>query len=147
MSIFKNAARFKRTMENVINGSDVTVNIKENTGSTECPQCGYDIHTRASKIPNCLTCGGKGRVISYTSHNESAIVLWLSSDNMSEQEVGMMTIGDCKIVTRYETKSWWQNCATNKTTLTIDGINVVVKRIIPGLFKEKITAYCARTEL
>ena len=147
MTIFSMASRFKNTHDKLLSESLTSLLIKEKTGFTDCPACVYDEQLRASSKPNCTTCSGKGRIPTYSNHTEKVVPVWLTSDNMNEKEVGVMAIGDCKIMARYETLGWFQNCLDNKTTLTVDSINVVIKRIIPGLFQTSVLVYCSRTTL
>lgn len=147
MPLLKLNDHIKDRQKTQISEYGVAINIKVVSGTTDCPDCTYDSQLRSSSNPNCQTCSGKGKTTSYTDHNEKGAPHWFTVEELTEVPVGGIQAGDCRVMAEYKTLNYWQDAIQNKTILSIDGVNVVVKRVLPSDLKTVIFAYCSRTSL
>jgi len=125
----------------------ITINLKTLAGTTDCPDCVYDSQLKSSSNPNCETCSGSGKVKTYTDHNEKGLSHTFTAEELTEVPVGGIRVGDYRVMAEYSTKSYWQDIIENKTIISIDGVNVVCKRVLQSDLKTVVFAYCSRTAL
>jgi hypothetical protein len=125
----------------------VSVDVKEYTGFTDCPDCAYDDFYKTSSNPNCTTCSGRGKVKAYTSHVENIYALWLTEEELSKVPVGNIKVGDVKLTGRIETQPWFKNAIQNETRIAVEDITVIPKMIQPSALRTVVHVYCARTEI
>lgn len=143
--LLKTGNHLKDSQKKQIQTYGITVDIKEFTGTTDCPDCVYDTQLRSSSNPNCITCGGTGKINAYTSHNEKVLPHWFTDEELAEVPVGGITVGDCRILAEYLTLDYWRNAIANKTVLSVSGIDMVCKRVLPTIINTAVHAYCSRT--
>ena len=76
---------------------------------------------------------------------ERSLVHWLTEVEIDEMEVGFLKIGDCRILSDYNSRTYFENCQQNKFKITTsDGIKLRAKTIHPSSMKTQVIVFCNR---
>jgi hypothetical protein len=124
----------------------ISIDIINYDGWEDCPDCEYDTIYKRSKNPNCVRCSGMGKVPIVSIYTENVLPFWITEEDVSNDETGLLKLGDVKLKARSEAEPYFRNAMENKITLSIDNKDMLVKKIYPTITDTSIYVICSRSK-
>jgi len=156
MALEKRLSHIKRKeSENRIKfGQQINISVLADN-PTGCSHCSYDSQYKVSRDPNCSYCGGKYWIYATTVHNEYVKVRWIAEAVEEEIVIGNLQVGDCVLIARIESRSFFENTIKYETRIDIDplggditpisdSIEVIPQKIVIDTLKSEIAVSCSR---
>lgn len=89
--------------------------------AVDCPTCGFDEESYASKLVNCPTCNGKGKVYTWHTSQCQARINWQTRPDLVLIRGGQIWMGDVVLLISREERPVIQKILDNVGYLILDG--------------------------